>query len=95
MQKSILKNKKGQLNFLRGIAIGIGLLVVIVVVIAQMIQNVQSTQATGTAGFNISRQGLESLSTFGSNFGTIVLVAVLAGIIFLFSLFGGGRKGSL
>ena len=79
---------KGQaLGGLSNSAIAVLLLVLVVAVGATVLQTIRGTQTAGNYDFNITTQGLSSLTTYGNFFSTIVVVVVFAVIIGLFAYF--------
>jgi len=77
-----------------GIALTLVGFIIVVSIGADVVDGIQDTQTSGTAAFNVSEDGLEGLTTFGSYSPTLatvfiagIILTVIGGIFFM------GRRG--
>jgi len=92
--RSIIKQKKGQLNSLAPAILGLVFAAVVLVFGLVISQELRDTQTSGTEAFNAANTTLVGLGTFADFWEIIVLAIVITVVIgLLLVVFGGGRRG--
>jgi len=83
MPKKIIKNKKGfTIGDLAGIAISLGVAVIVIAVVATIVQQLRDDQTSvNTSARNVTDFGLESINTLASFLPLVALAAVGAVVI--------------
>ena len=92
--RSIIKQKKGQLNSLAPAILGLVFAAVVLVFGLVISQELRDTQTSGTEAFNAANTTLVGLGTFADFWEIIVLAIVITVVIgLLLVVFGGSRRG--
>ena len=90
--RSILKNKKGQVNQLSGAILGLVLAGIFLVLGLVITQELRDTQTAGTEAYEAANSTVAGLGTFG-DFMEIIVLAVVAAVVIGLLLTSFGRKG--
>jgi len=92
--RSIIKQKKGQLNSLAPAILGLVFAAVVLVFGLVISQELRDTQTAGSEAFSAANTTLVGLGTFADFWEIIVLAIVITVVIgLLLVVFGGGRRG--
>ena len=90
--RSILKNRKGQLNSLAPAILSLVFAAVVLVFGLVISQELRDTQTAGSEAFDAANETLVGLGTFADFWEIIVLAIVITVVIgLLLVVFGGGR----
>ena len=94
MRKSILDNKKGQVQNLAGYIIALVFAAIVLVLGMVITQELRDTQTASTEAYDAANLTVVGLGTFADFWEIIVLAIVVAVVIgLLVGVFGGGAKG--
>ena len=90
--RSILDNKKGQVQNLAGFIIALVFAAIVLVLGMVITQELRDTQTSGTEAYTAANLTVVGLGTFADFWEIIVLAIVVAVVIgLLVGVFGGGR----